>query len=159
MKLMINEIIKADEALQNQLLKHLVKKTLPEKVEICVLHRQLLHINRKKYKENSNAELSYCALIQAIQIAQKNEKILKEKSFGNLTLQEIEKLSKQQIAAFKASNIRRKTVREKLVPYLPYIISLRNQEMPFRQISIFLKEKYNLKASYSLIYQIFKELK
>lgn len=159
MKLMINEIIQADEALQNQLLKYLAKKTLPEKVEICRLHRQLLHINRKKYKENSNAELSYCALIQAIQIGEKNEKMLKEKSFGNLSLEDIEKLSKQHIEVLKASNVRKKTVREKLVPHLPYIISLRNENITFRHISKILLDKYGIKASYSTIFNIYKEIK
>lgn len=159
MKLMISEILHADEIVQNQLLKYLPKKPLHEKVDIFRLHGKILHMNRQKFPKHDISELSYCSLIRAIQIAKNNEKMLKEKSFGNLPLEEIEKLSKQQIEALKASNVRKKTVREKLVPHLPYIISLQNENISFRQISMILLDKYRIKASYSTIYNVLKEIK
>jgi len=157
MQPMISEIIQVDEMTQNQLLKYFTKKPLSEKIGVLEIHKKIFHINRQKYKESSNAELSFCALIQAINIVKGNEEMLRKKSFGGLSLEEIEKLSKQQLKSFKAK--RKKHTREQVVKYLPLVLGLRNEGISFREISRFLYEKYNLKASYSLIFKIYKEIK
>lgn len=158
MKLMINEILQNEKVEQKKLLNFFARQPQVNKIEIFELHKKMFYILRQKYQNYELAEISYCALIKAIEIAKNETKMLQNKSFGNMSNEEIKNLSEKQIKIFKTSS-RRKSVREQLIKYLPLVISLRSEQISFRKISDFLLENHNIRVSYCLIYKIIKELK
>ena len=158
MKLTIGEIVLIEDNEQKKLLNFFARQSQVYKIEIFELHKKMFYILRQKYQNYELAEISYCALIKAIEIAKNETKMLQNKSFGNMSNEEIKKLSERKIKIFKTSN-RKKRVREQLEKHLPLVISLRNEKISLRKICDFLLENHNMKVSHCLIYNIIKELK
>lgn len=157
MKLLINEIIKMDDKSEMKKFGCMKKMSLQKRVTVMSIHNKILHSHRQRYKENGTDELSYCALIIAIQVVHENDEMMKTKNFKDLTLDEIEKLANLEIINLKLTE-RRKNVREKLIKYLPIMLVWKKKGVSFRKIRDQLREKYNEEASLTSVYNTLKEL-
>lgn len=113
-------------------------------------------------QENSDAEkgtLEYCALILAIKGVHDNEKSLRNFSFGNMDICEIQDISRKKAEQFVRRIKKPDPKREKLLGYWVIVRTLKvDQGFSFRQIAQYLKKYHRFNVAHSTIFQLWHEL-
>lgn len=140
---------------------------LIDQIEIMDRHAKLFH----KFRSNnidqlSLPELSFIAMSKAIRSLMNDRNSIQKKNFGEMSLEEIEKLSEMKVRQFFDNNTSLESVRSKLIRHWPLVISLRmaptkhgKKPLAFRKLAMMLKKELHLeKLAASTIYELWQEL-
>lgn len=138
----IEKITKKSYELQNQNLRLFARIELPLKLQILQLQKPLFHQLKSAYSDVDNAILTLSSLVLAIDLLQRN--------IDNVNLKAIKLRDKNHKAKIK---------REKVLGYWAIVRALKlEQNMSFRDISIYFKKYHKFEVSYSTIYELWNEL-
>jgi hypothetical protein len=149
---MINHYLKLSPDELKQTYLFFARCSLSEQLEIMIRHAPLFH----KYRSINEHqlllhELSYIALTKAIRSLMADMNSIRKKNYGEMTLDEIEKLSEMKIRHFYNNNADLQLVRDKLIQKWPLVVSLRlaptkygNKPLSFRKLALLLKKELNL---------------
>lgn len=141
--------------------------SLADQLEIMMRHAPLFH----KYRSSNDDqlplhELSYIALTKAIRSLMNDLNSIRKKNYGEMTLEEIEKLSELKIRRFYDNNTNQQSVRDKLIQKWSLVVSLRmapakhgNKPLSYRKLALMLKKELNLdKLAASTVHELWHEL-
>jgi len=157
----IQKWIKMDESNVAFLMRYFAR--LPTALQIVIMqrHRRILFQKKEEFK-NNEVEIqiaSWISLVLAIKSLYVEEKRLTKKKFDDLNDDEIEQLHYIKIEKFKKKNSFRKiSKRKKLMNYWAVVKTLRSDGFSFRSIAEYLKKEYKFYVSYSLIFNVWKEV-
>lgn len=143
MQTVINRILKQSEEMQKASLRYYTRCSHDVKVLILTNKTPIFHQLRQKNSDVDKATIEYCAMVIAIQEQQHQEKMLSNKSFGDMTLEEIEKLSDLQAMKFKSKQKKRASKGDFLLSHWAEVRRLRLvKNFSFRDIADYFNQKY-----------------
>ncbi|MDP3465027.1 MAG: hypothetical protein Q8R86_04580 [Sulfuricurvum sp.] len=143
MQTIINRILKQSEEMQKASLRYYTRCSHDVKVLIMTNKTPIFHQLRQKNSDVDKATIEYCAMVIAIQDQQNQEKMLSHKSFGDMTLEEIEKLSDLQASKFKSKQKKRGEKGNFLLAHWAEVRRLRLVKgFSFRDIADYLTQRY-----------------
>lgn len=140
---------------------------IADQIEIMERHGRLIHKFRSTNVDQlSLQELSYIALTKAIRSLMNDRDSIRRKNFGEMSLDEIEKLSEMKIRRFFDNNTDQETVRSKLIQKWPLVVSLRkapikkgNKPLSFKKLALIVKKELHLEQlAPSTIFKLWNEL-
>lgn len=138
----IEQITKQTLESQNQHLRFFARVDLPMKLQILQLQKPLFHKLKSAYSDIDNAILTLASLILAI------DSIVKETDKVDLNAIKL-----------RGKNHKSKIKREKLLGYWAIVRTLKlEQNMSFRDISVYFAKYHKFEVSYSTIYELWNEL-
>ena len=144
---------------QNFLLRYYARVDVNLKVEILSKHRKIFYIIKQKNDtEVSIEEISYSSLILAIKFTYADLQKLSSKKFDNMDLKEIQDITLLDIQSFKSKRHYKKSKKDKLLQYWGVVKLLRNENISFRDIAVYLKRKYRFEIGYSTVYEVWKKI-
>lgn len=160
MQTIINRILKQSEEMQKASLRYYTRCSHDVKVLILTNKTPIFHQLRQNNSDVDKATLEYCAMVIAIQEQQHKEKMLSNKSFGDLTLDEIEKLSDLQVSKFKSKQKKRGSKGDFLLSHWAEVRRLRLvKNFSFRDIADYFNQKYrDFEVSKSKVQSMWTEL-
>jgi hypothetical protein len=111
-------------------------------------------------------ELSFIAMTKSIRSLMNDRDSIRRKNFGEMSLEEIEKLSEMKIRRFFDNNTNMETVRSKLIQKWPLVVSLRNapikkgnKPLSYKKLALVLKKELQLeKLAPATIQKLWHEL-
>lgn len=143
MQTIINRILKQSEEMQKASLRYYTRCSHDVKVLILTNKTPIFHQLRQKNSDVDKATIEYCAMVIAIQEQQHQEKMLSNKSFGDMTLEEIEKLSDLKVSKFKSKQKKRGAKGDFLLAHWAEVRRLRLvKNFSFRDIADYFNQKY-----------------
>lgn len=143
MQTVINRILKQSEEMQKASLRYYTRCSHDVKVLILTNKTPIFHQLRQNNSDVDKATIEYCAMVIAIQDQQNQEKMLSNKSFGDLTLDEIEKLSDLQVSKFKSKQKKRGSKGDFLLAHWAEVRRLKLVKgFSFRDIADYFNQKY-----------------
>ena len=135
-------ITKLNQESQNQRLRLFAKVDITTKLKILASQKELFHKLKSVYSDVENTVLTLSSLILAINAI--------EKKLDDVNLNAIK---------FRAKNNKAKVKRQKVLGYWAIVRTLKlEQNMSFRDISIYFAKYHKLEVSYSTIYELWNEL-
>ena len=135
-------ITKLNQESQNQRLRLFAKVDISTKLKILDKQKELFHKLKSAYSDVDNTVLTLATLILAIDL------VVKE--FDNVNLNAIK---------LRAKNNKAKIKRQKMLGYWAIVRTLKlEQNMSFRDISIYFAKYHKIEVSYSTIYELWSEL-
>ena len=138
----IESITKKSYESQNQHLRLFSKVDLPIKLQIMQLQKPIFHKLKSANSDLDNAILTFSSLILAI------ETVVKETDPVNLNAVKL-----------RSKNHKTKIKRQKVLGYWAIVKTLRlEQNMSFRDISVYFAKYHKFEVSYSTIYELWNEL-
>ena len=145
---------------QTRHLNYLAKGSIEIRLNLFEKQRELFYPLFQKYKDHmSTSDISYGALILAIGITRAFEKKLTQKSFADLSLDEIRDLSSMRAIEFKHKTTKVSQKHEKLMSYWAIIRSLRiDHGYSYERVSLYLKKKHRFSIAASTIMKKWKEI-
>lgn len=160
MQTVINRILKQSEEMQKASLRYYTRCSHDVKVLILTNKTPIFHQLRQKNSDVDKATIEYCAMVIAIQDQQNQEKMLSNKSFGDLTLEEIEKLSDLQVSKFKSKQKKRGSKGDFLLAHWAEVRRLKLVKgFSFRDIADYFNQKYrDFEVSKSKVQSMWTEL-
>ena len=127
---------------QNQNLRLFARVDLQTKLQILQLQKQLFHKLKSAYSDVDNTILTLSSLVLAI------DSVAKELDEINLNAIKL-----------RGKNNKAKIKRQKVLGYWAIVRTLKlEQNMSFRDISIYFAKYHKLEVSYSTIYELWNEL-
>ncbi|MDD2892263.1 MAG: hypothetical protein PHQ95_04830 [Candidatus Gracilibacteria bacterium] len=138
-----------------------------DQIEIMDRHAKLFHkLRSNNVNELTLPELSFIALTKAIRSLMNDQNSIGRKNFGEMSLEEIEKLSEMKIRRFFDNNTNQETVRSKLIQKWPLVVSLRNtpvkkgnKPLSFNKLALLLKKELHLEQlAPSTVHKLWHEL-
>ncbi|MDD3597414.1 hypothetical protein, partial [Sulfuricurvum sp.] len=123
-----------------------------DQIEIMDRHGRLIHKYRSTNVDGlALPELSFIALTKAIRSLMNDQDSIGRKNFGEMSLEEIEKLSEMKIRRFFDNNTNQETVRSKLIQKWPLVLSLRNtpvkkgnKPLSYKKLALIVKKELQL---------------
>lgn len=160
MQTIINRILKQSEEMQKVSLRYYTRCSHDVKVLILTNKTPIFHQLRQNNSDVDKATLEYCAMVIAIQEQQHKEKMLSNKSFEDMTLEEIEKLSDLQAMKFKSKQKKRGSKGDFLLSHWAEVRRLRLvKNFSFRDIADYFNQKYrDFEVSKSKVQSMWTEL-
>ncbi len=138
----IENITKQTYELQNQHLRLFARVELPMKLQILQRQKQLFHKLKGTHSDVDNSALTLASLILAI------ESVTKDLDVINLNAIKI-----------RGKNHKAKIKREKVLSYWAIVRTLKlEQNMSFRDISVYFAKYHKFEVSYSTIRELWIEL-
>ncbi len=135
-------LTKMNKESQNQRLRLFAKVDISSKLKILVSQKELFHKLKSSYGDIDNTVLTLCSLILAI------DTVVKELDDVNLNAIKL-----------RGKNSKTKVKRQKLLGYWAIVRTLKlEQNMSFRDISIYFGKYHKLEVSYSTIFEMWNEL-
>lgn len=136
------KLTKTSDEKQRQLLRNFSRLSLEIKLQIFDLQKSIFHRLKQTHNDVANNILTYCSLIESIDNTIKlNEKL----DIKALTI--------------KHKNQRKAHKREKILELWAIVKTLKiEQNMSFRQISIYLKKYHKLSVVHSTLHKMWNEL-
>ncbi|MDD5051559.1 MAG: hypothetical protein PHO27_02365 [Sulfuricurvum sp.] len=140
---------------------------IADQIEIMERHGRLIHkLRSNNVNELSLPELSFIAMTKAIRSMMNDRDSIRRKNFGEMTLDEIEKLSEMKIRRFFDNNTGQESVRSKLINKWPLVVSLRNapikkgnKPLSFNKLALVLKKELHLdQLAPSTVHKLWHEL-
>lgn len=140
---------------------------IADQIEIMERHGRLIHkLRSTNVDQLSLQELSYIALTKAIRSLMNDRDSIRRKNFGEMTLDEIEKLSEMKIRRFFDNNTGQESVRSKLIQKWSLVVSLRmaptkkgNKPLSFKKLTLVLKKELHLdQLAPSTVFKLWHEL-
>ncbi|MDD4950837.1 hypothetical protein [Sulfuricurvum sp.] len=138
-----------------------------DQIEIMERHGRLIHkLRSTNVDELSLPELSFIAMTKSIRSLMNDRNSLRRKSYGEMDIEEIEKLSEMKIRRFFDNNTDQETVRSKLIQKWPLVVSLRtapikkgNKPLSFKKLALIVKKELHLEQlAPSTIFKLWHEL-
>lgn len=143
MEVLLNKILKVSEEQQKSQLRYFTRCAVEIKLQIIRNKTPQFHKLRQENSDIDKSILEYCAMVIAIQEQQNQEKMLSNKSFGDMTLEEIEKLSDLQAMKFKSKQKKRGSKSDFLLSHWAEVRRLRLvKNFSFRDIADYFNQKY-----------------
>ncbi|MDD3594868.1 hypothetical protein [Sulfuricurvum sp.] len=160
MEILINKILKISEEQQKSQLRYFTRCAVEIKLQIIRNKTPRFHKLRQEYSDIDKSILEYCAMVIAIQDQQNQEKMLSNKSFGDMTLEEIEKFSDLQASKFKSKQKKRGSKGDFLLAHWAEVRRLRLvKNFSFRDIADYFNQKYrDFEVSKSKVQSMWTEL-
>jgi hypothetical protein len=130
-------------------------------------HAKLFHkLRSNNVDELSLPELSFIAITKAIRSMMNDRNSIRRKNFGEMSLEEIEKLSEMKVRQFFDNHTDQESVRSKLIQKWPLVVSLRmaptkkgNKLLSYAKLASVLKKELQLeKLAPSTIQKLWHEL-
>lgn len=135
-------ITKLNQESQNQKLRLFAKVDISTKLKILDKQKELFHKLKSIYSDVDNTVLTLSSLILAVDSI--------EKKLDDVNLNAIK---------LRAKNNKAKVKRQKVLGYWAIVKTLKlEQNMSFRDISIYFAKYHKLEVSYSTIYELWNEL-
>lgn len=154
----IHKITKMSDKEQKTMIRSLSNLSTVTIIELFEKSREVFFKLKQLYPGISPPILTYSALLIVISTFKKNQKMLQEQNFQNLSLEEILNLSLQRIVIFKQNKSRRKVKYDLVLEHWSLIDTLVKQKFSFRDISEYLKKYYSIDISYSTIFKIYTKI-
>lgn len=138
-----------------------------DQIDIMDLHARFFHKYRSTNVDGlSLPELSFIAMTKSIRSLMNDLNSIRKKNYGEMTLEEIEKLSELKIRRFYDNNTNQQSVRDKLIQKWSLVVSLRmapakhgNKPLSYRKLALMLKKELNLdKLAASTVHELWHEL-
>lgn len=138
-----------------------------DQIETMDRHAKLFHkLRSNNVDEMTLPVLSFIAMTKAIRSLMNDRNSIRRKNFGEMSLEEIEKLSEMKIRRFFDNNTNMETVRSKLIQKWPLVVSLRmsptkkgNKPLSFKKLASVLKKELHLEQlAPSTIFKLWHEL-
>jgi hypothetical protein len=138
-----------------------------DRVEIMGRHAKLFHqLRSNNVDELTLPELSFVAQTKAIRSLMNDRDSVRRKNYGEMTLEEIEKLSEMKVRQFFDNNTELESVRSKLIQKWPLVVSLRtapikkgNKQLSFNKLALLLKKELHLdQLAPSTVFKLWHEL-
>ncbi len=139
---------------------------LIDQIEIMDRHAKLFH----KFRSNNDdgltlPELSFISMTKAIRSLMNDRNAIRRKNFGEMSLEEIEKLSEMKVRQFFDNNTDQESVRSKLIQKWSLVVSLRNaplkkgnKPLSFNKLALLLKKELHLEQlAPSTIFKLWHE--
>lgn len=156
----LEQLIKLSKDDQTRHLSYLTKCPLEVRLGLFEKQREVFHSLSQQYKGKLNiSDISYAALILAIGSTRALEKKLTQKSFTDLSLDEIRDLSASRAVTFKHKIAKVTQKHEKLMNYWAIVRTLRiDHGYSYERVSLYLKKKHRFSIAPSTIMKKWKEL-
>lgn len=156
----LEKMMKLSKDDQSRHLNYLAKCPIEVRIGLFEKQREVFHQLTQKYKGQTPAsDISYCALILAIGATRAYEKKLTQKSFSDLSLDEIRDLSASRAVTFKYKTTKVPHKHEKLMGYWAIIRSLRiDHGYSYERVTQYLKKKHRFSVAPSTIMKTWKQL-
>lgn len=141
--------------------------SIEDRIEIMGRHARLFHqLRSNNVDELTLAELSFIAQTKAIRSLMNDRDSIRRKNYGEMTLEEIEKLSEMKVRQFFDNNTELESVRSKLIQKWPLVVSLRtapikkgNKPLSYKKLALIVKKELQLeKLAPSTIQKLWNEL-
>ncbi len=158
MKNIIEKITKISEKKQVANIRYFAKLPIDNQVEIFDKTTKLFHKMKNEYTQIPNHVLTYISFIIIIATYKNDEEFLKNANFKDLTLNQIYQLTQKRIKIFKNSIKKRSAKNEKLMEYWSLVVALKEQQLSYRQISMYLSKYHHFVVSASKIFNKWKEM-
>jgi hypothetical protein len=138
-----------------------------DRIEIMDRHGRLIHkLRSNNVDELTLPELSFVAQTKAIRSLMNDRNSVRRKNYGEMTLEEIEKLSEMKVRQFFDNNTELESVRSKLIQKWPLVVSLRtapikkgNKPLSYKKLALIVKKELQLeKLAPSTIQKLWNEL-
>ncbi len=138
-----------------------------DQIETMDRHAKLFHkLRSNNVDEMTLPELSFIAMTKAIRSLMNDRNSIRRKNFGEMSLEEIEKLSEMKIRRFFDNHTDQESVRSKLIQKWPLVVSLRNapikkgnKPLSYKKLALVLKKELQLeKLAPSTIQKLWHEL-
>lgn len=145
---------------QTRHLNYLAKCPIETRLGLFEKQREIFYPLLQKYKDRMSAsDISYGALILAIGATRAFEKKLTQKSFTELSIDEIRDLSSIRAVSFKYKTTKVSQKHEKLMSYWAIVRTLRlGHEYSYERVALYLKKKHRFSIAASTIMKKWKEL-
>lgn len=145
---------------QTKHLNYLAKCPIEVRIGLFEKQREVFHQLFQEYKGQTPAsDISYCALILAIGATRTFEKKLTQKSFSDLSLDEIRNLSASRAVTFKHKITKVSQKHEKLMGYWAIVRTLRlDHAYSYQRISLYLGKKHRFSIAPSTIMKKWHEI-
>lgn len=156
----LEKIMKLSHDDQKSHLTYLSRSPLETRLSLFKKQREIFHSLSQKYKGVVSAsDMTYCALILAIGATRAFEKKLTQKSFAELSLDEIRDLSASRAVTFKQRTTKGSQKHEKLMSYWAIVRTLRlDHGYSYERVSLYLKKKHRFSIAPSTIMKKWKEI-
>lgn len=123
-----------------------------DRIETMDRHAKLFHkLRSNNVDEMTLPELSFIAMTKAIRSMMNDRNSIRRKNFGEMSLEEIEKLSEMKVRQFFDNHTDQETVRSKLIQKWPLVVSLRNapikkgnKPLSFKKLALIVKKELHL---------------
>lgn len=156
----LEKMMKLSKDDQTRHLNYLAKCPIEVRLGLFEKQRELFYPLSQKYKDRMNAsDISYVALILGIGVVRALEKKLTQKSFTELSLDQIHDLSASRAVSFKYKTTNVSQKHEKLMGYWAIVRTLRIEHgYSYERVSLYLKKKHRFSIAASTIMKKWKEL-
>lgn len=157
---MLEKMMKLSRDDQKRHLSYLTKCSIEVRLGLFEKQREMFYPLAQKFKDQMNvSDISYAALIIAIGLTRAFEKKLTQKSFAELSLDEIRDLSSLRAITFKQQTKKGSQKHEKLMSYWAIVRTLRLEHTySYERISLYLKKKHRFSIAASTIMKKWKEI-
>lgn len=126
--------------------------SLEDQIEVMDRHAKLFHKYRSTNMDGlALPELSLVAMTKAIRSMMHDRDSIRRKNYGEMSLEEIEKLSDMKIRHFFDNHTDQESVRSKLIQKWPLVVSLRNapikkgnKPLSFKKLALIVKKELHL---------------
>lgn len=156
----LEKMMKLSQDDQTRHLNYFAKCPIEIRLSLFEKQRELFYPLSQKYKDRMSANgISYGALILAIGATRALEKKLTQKSFADLSLDEIRDFSSMRAIKFKHKTKKTSIKHEKLMSYWAIVRTLRiDHEYSYERVSLYLKKKHRFSIAPSTIMKKWKEI-
>lgn len=156
----LEKMMKLSQDDQTRHLNYLTRCPIEIRLSLFEKQRDIFYPLSQKYKDRMSAsDISYGALILAIGATRAFEKKLTQKSFAELSLDEIRDLSASRAVTFKQRTTKGSQKHEKLMSYWAIVRTLRlDHGYSYERVSLYLKKKHRFSIVASTIMKKWKEL-
>ncbi|WP_298692161.1 hypothetical protein [uncultured Sulfuricurvum sp.] len=167
MKLDIAKHLKLSDVELKQTYLFYARCSVVDRIEIMGRHAKLFHqLRSNNVDELSLAELSFIAQTKAIRSLMNDRDSIRRKNFGEMSLEEIEKLSEMKVRQFFDNHTDQESIRSKLIQKWSLVVSLRmaptkkgNKPLSYKKLALIVKKELQLeKLAPSTIQKLWNEL-
>jgi hypothetical protein len=163
----VNHLLKLSDDEQKQVGMYFARSSIDDKCEIMKRHGAVFHKLRTLYKDEILIhEVSYVAFIKATQSMMIEDKAIKRKGFGNMSIEDIERLTERKLKRFYNNNANQQSLDEKIIAKWSLVVSLRmspvkkgKKPLSFQKVALFLKKELHLeKLAASTVHKLWQKL-
>lgn len=127
--------------------------------EIFKRHRKIIHMLNQKVQQDIPIHIiSYIAFILSIKSYRALDQKIAKKSFDELTLDQIQRLSIAKINKYKSKKNRKLTKRSQLIGISSDLATALKNGLSYRDLSHYILKEHGISAKKSTIYSVCKEL-
>jgi hypothetical protein len=163
----VKHLLKLSEDEQKQSGMFFARCSVEDKCEIMKRHAAVFHKLRALNKDEILVhEMSYVAFMKATQSMMIEDKAIKRKSFGSMSIEDIEHLTEAKLKRFYNNNANQQSLDDKIIAKWALVVSLRmapvkkgKKPLAFNKIALFLKEELHLeKLATSTVHKLWQKL-